>query len=147
MLFWQVQKHQRSHKREATKSAPYKRTTPEDHQAMEGAGVEGYRPEEWEPEETRQLDELVNQLGVCISYFLELPNQSMSALFRKPSRLVCPRQSADSRIMVASHILYIPSECWVTLSALTDHGLIRMHRFFLLVTSPFCMYSCKSLYD
>lgn len=60
---WQVQKHQRSHKREATKSAPYKRTTPEDHQAMEGAGVEGYRPEDWDPEETRQLDELVNQLG------------------------------------------------------------------------------------
>lgn len=30
---------------------------------MEGAGVEGYRPEDWEPEETRQLDELVNQLG------------------------------------------------------------------------------------
>lgn len=66
VLFWQVQKHQRSHKREATKSAPYKRTTPEDHQAMEGAGVEGYRPEDWEPEETRQLDELVNQLGVCM---------------------------------------------------------------------------------
>ena len=65
MACWalQVQKHQRSHKREATKSAPYKRTTPEDHQAMEGAGVEGYRPEDWGPEETRQLDELVNQLG------------------------------------------------------------------------------------
>lgn len=61
---WQVQKHQRSHKREATKSAPYKRTTPEDHQAMEGAGVEGYRPADWSPEETRQLDELVNQLGM-----------------------------------------------------------------------------------
>lgn len=30
---------------------------------MEGAGVEGYRPEDWGPEETRQLDELVNQLG------------------------------------------------------------------------------------
>lgn len=60
---WQVQKHQRSHKREATKSAPYKRTTPEDHLAMEGAGVEGYRPADWSPEETRQLDELVNQLG------------------------------------------------------------------------------------
>lgn len=59
----QVQKHQRSHKREATKSAPYKRTTPEDHQAMEGAGVEGYRPGDWNPEETRQLDELVKQLG------------------------------------------------------------------------------------
>ena len=58
-----VQKHQRSHKREATKSAPYKRMTPEDHQAMEGAGVEGYHPEEWDPEETRQLDQLVNQLG------------------------------------------------------------------------------------
>lgn len=60
---WQVQKHQRSHKREATKSAPYKRTTPEDYLAMEGAGVEGYRPADWSPEETRQLDELVNQLG------------------------------------------------------------------------------------
>lgn len=63
---FQVQKHQRSHKREATKSAPYKRTTPEDHQAMEGAGVEGYRPEDWGQEETRQLDELVNQLGETI---------------------------------------------------------------------------------
>lgn len=30
---------------------------------MEGAGVEGYRPEDWGQEETRQLDELVNQLG------------------------------------------------------------------------------------
>lgn len=30
---------------------------------MEGAGVEGYRPEDWKPEETRQLKELVNQLG------------------------------------------------------------------------------------
>lgn len=30
---------------------------------MEGAGVEGYRPEDWKPEETRRLDELVNQLG------------------------------------------------------------------------------------
>lgn len=63
VVLCQVQKHQRSHKREATKSAPYKRMTPEDHQAMEGAGVEGYRPEDWDPEETRQLDELVNQLG------------------------------------------------------------------------------------
>lgn len=30
---------------------------------MEGAGVEGYRPGDWNPEETRQLDELVKQLG------------------------------------------------------------------------------------
>lgn len=30
---------------------------------MEGAGVEGYRPADWSPEETRQLDELVKQLG------------------------------------------------------------------------------------
>lgn len=30
---------------------------------MEAAGVEGYRPADWSPEETRQLDELVNQLG------------------------------------------------------------------------------------
>lgn len=30
---------------------------------MEGAGVEGYRPEDWGQEETRKLDELVNQLG------------------------------------------------------------------------------------
>ncbi|CAM9945579.1 unnamed protein product, partial [Scytosiphon promiscuus] len=63
-----VQKHQRSHKREATKSAPYKRTTPEDHQAMEGAGVEGYRPGDWNPEETRQLDELVKQLVAPVTH-------------------------------------------------------------------------------
>ncbi|CAM9175631.1 unnamed protein product [Discosporangium mesarthrocarpum] len=56
-----VQKHQRSHKRQATKSAPYKRTTPEDHEAMEGAGVEGYHPEDWDPEETTRLEKLVNQ--------------------------------------------------------------------------------------
>lgn len=30
---------------------------------MEGAGVEGYRPTDWNQEETRKLDELVNQLG------------------------------------------------------------------------------------
>lgn len=30
---------------------------------MEGAGVEGYRPADWSPEETRQLDELVKHLG------------------------------------------------------------------------------------
>ncbi|CAM9321317.1 unnamed protein product [Ectocarpus sp. 12 AP-2014] len=63
-----VQKHQRSHKREATKSAPYKRTTPEDHQAMEGAGVEGYRPTDWNQEETRKLDELVNQLVAPVTH-------------------------------------------------------------------------------
>lgn len=34
---------------------------------MEGAGVEGYRPEDWDPEETRQLDELVNQLGKILT--------------------------------------------------------------------------------
>lgn len=34
---------------------------------MEGAGVEGYRPADWSPEETRQLDELVKQLGAYSS--------------------------------------------------------------------------------
>lgn len=30
---------------------------------MEKADVEGYRPDDWDHEETRQLDELVNQHG------------------------------------------------------------------------------------
>lgn len=41
---------------------------------MEGAGVEGYRPEDWEPEETRQLDELVNQLGDMAAQVNPLPS-------------------------------------------------------------------------
>ncbi|CAM9289774.1 unnamed protein product [Hapterophycus canaliculatus] len=35
---------------------------------MEGAGVEGYRPGDWNPEETRQLDELVKQLVAPVTH-------------------------------------------------------------------------------
>lgn len=100
---------------------------------MECAGVEGYRPEDWDPEETQQLDELVSQLGAHYIAMQIVPGSEphIAALHPcgKPATCLCLVAMAE-RELCSEHqaIVYLFVSIWFNVDLMLRYSCFQSNR-------------------